>query len=627
MKIRTRLTLFGMFVTTLVMLMSQCIFLAHSYRSDLKGELETAEALTEMVAYNSQGAVGFQDHEAANSILAGLKSESGVVSATIVLDDGTILANFETYVIPEDERRGMVEVRNRLTASWHHVRLLRPIEWKGELFGQVEVFYSLNSVNSRFISNLVISLLVLLGGSVVAFGLALFLQGFITKPLFHMLRAVQKIAEEKDYQHRLDEVRTDEFGLLIKNFNMMINEIQKRDDSLEQTVKDRTADFERAAKEAQAASQAKSDFLANMSHEIRTPLTGIVGMVNLLNDERLDQGLRELVVHISRSADALLNIISDVLDFSKIEEGKLEIDSRQMAVYDLVRDAYEMFEHRASESDVVLVKFVAPNTPHYLSGDKGRIMQILINLIGNSLKFTRAGGGILIMTWAEMQGDGSGKLHFVVADSGIGIPKDKFGLIFESFTQADTSTTRRFGGTGLGLAIVKRLTHLMGGEVKVDSIEGVGTKFHFWIAVRECDAPSEAESNDAANARVIDRTLEVLLVDDNEINQKLIEKLLVKMGYAVTIAGDGQQAVDACADKFFDVILMDIQMPVLDGLAATRIIRDSYGDWGRSVPIIGLSAHAFRDDASRSLAQGMTDYLTKPFRPPELRDLINKLVQ
>jgi hypothetical protein len=336
-----------------------------------------------------------------------------------------------------------------------------------------------------------------------------------------------------------------------------------------------------------------------MSHEIRTPLTGLVGMVNLLSDTSLSTEQSELTALISRLADSLLSLVNDILDFSKIEEGKLEMEKRTFDLHDMLKQLSEIFQFQMSENSLTYIIELSPNTPRFVIGDRTRLFQVLANLVGNSFKFTSAGGAIIVQVWHETVAENKLILHFAISDTGIGIPKEKLSSIFDKFSQADSSTTRKYGGTGLGLAIVKKLVLLMSGEVSFQSRENVGSCFTFYIQVEPALEPESLNKNLPNYPSTATESIEILVTEDNPVNQN-------------------------CSNQKFKIILMDVQMPVLDGLEATRLIRTTCGEWGRRIPIIGLSAHAFRDAAERSTQQGMTDYLTKPFRATDLQERIEK---
>ncbi len=393
---------------------------------------------------------------------------------------------------------------------------------------------------------------------------------------------------------------------------------------------------------AEAAIRAKSRFLANMSHDIRTPMNGIIGMTRLIMDTGLDLKQQDMARNILSSSENLLGLLNDILDYSKIEAGQLSLQQHDFCLRDTLGNIIVSLETIAHEKNISLTLDVDETTvPPYIKTDELRLRQILLNLIGNALKFT-AVGGVSVTVTGEQQNATTLLLHFRVADTGIGIDSSSLDSIFADFTQAESSITRDYGGSGLGLAISKQLVEMMGGTIRVESRKGKGSVFSFIIRAHMGEKTAEFLFPPANPA--IQNNLSILLVEDNQINLDVARTIFEQSGHKVTIAGNGLTALQALTEKDFDMIFMDVQMPKMDGITATGIIRDfeqgktpSYTDIdnnlsstlttrfkGRHIPIIAMTANAMQEDRRQCLEAGMDDYLTKPFMPEQVLQILDR---
>ncbi|MDG1066388.1 MAG: ATP-binding protein [Luminiphilus sp.] len=639
-------------ITTVVTVFVISISLGLAFRAAMSETYELKVIQTRVLGSNLTAALAFEDEAAATDVLETLENANDIVLARILKGDDQVFAEYRNDKGQFAEMLKAADPLVSLAKERFVSRIHHPVIWQGTELGVLEIWVETLPSDDLVRDTLLIASLAILLAALLAYLLARRLGRRVLQPVRELSTLMVDMTSREDYTGRFQDSSILEINTLGESFNSMLLAIEDRENSLQQAIKA----LEVARDEAQHNADTKTSFLANMSHEIRTPMNGVVGMVSLIKETQLSDRQRVYFDTIEKSAAGLLVVIDDILDFTKLESGHLKTRRVPFALDDLLGTLNTIFEIQANNKGLEFKLTKAHGLPDRVIGDPARLRQLLMNLIGNAIKFTDEGLVKLVVTPIEK--NGASLMRFEVIDTGIGIAEDKQSGIFNEFYQVDLTSTRAYGGTGLGLAICRELAQLMEGAISFESSKGKGSCFWLELPLPEdqvnpfaLPTPVEPKSDrnpfraalagegaeSAPNiSRKIDHQspspltfLRVLVVDDSEVNRFILCELLATLGIRASVACNGEEAVAAFNRSPLDVILMDIQMPVMDGVVATAAIQQLQAEKSLNPDciVVGVSAHAMSGDREKYLASGMADYLTKPIDRKNLESCLSALAK
>ena len=646
-----RVSLLTVSIATFVTVLAISVSLGLAFRATMAETYELKVIQTRVLGSNLTAALAFNDETAASDVLATLENARDIVLARILLGDGQVFAEYRNDLSP------FAAVLNddpweRLSQERFVSRIQQPVIWQGAELGTLEIWVETLPSNDLIRDTLLIAIVAISLSALLAFLLARRLGRRVLQPVRELSTLMVDMTSREDYEGRFQDSSIQEINTLGQSFNSLLMAIADRESSLQQAINA----LEVARDQAQHAADTKTSFLANMSHEIRTPMNGVVGMVSLIKETELTSRQRVYFDTIEKSAAGLLVVIDDILDFTKLESGHLRIKKAPFSLSGLLGTLSTIFDIQAKTKGLIFQLSSGDDVPDRVVGDAARLRQLLINLIGNAIKFTDKGS--VKLSVSLLVENSEPLIRFEVIDTGIGIAEAKQAGIFSEFYQVDLSSTRAYGGTGLGLAICRELAKLMGGAVSFRSTEGEGSCFWLELPLPEdvlnpfvvsstiepiaapnpfkaaligesLRAPLKSVAVNEQQAPSPLSFLRVLVVDDSEVNRFILCELLATLGIKASCASNGEEAVAAFTDEAFDVIFMDIQMPVMDGVVATKAIRSLQLEQGLKphCVVVGVSAHAMSGDREKYLALGMADYLTKPIDRKHLESSLGALVK
>jgi signal transduction histidine kinase/HPt (histidine-containing phosphotransfer) domain-containing protein len=643
--VRLKMLLMILVANFFTLLVAGSAILYHDVKENRAKTATELLALANILAEGSSTALEFDDAKVANENLAQLHANQNIVAAAIYTAQGTLFAYYHRDHQPNKDIPASPALEG-YQFNGPDLTVYKPIRKNATVLGTIFIkeSYELSSWLNDYLNILG---LVLLGSLFLGLLISSRLRRWVSDPIEAVSSVARNVMEHRNYQLRATKSTEDEIGQLTDAFNGMLQtleyeirertiaeqEIRSLNADLEQRVTDRTAELRATNQElltrtdeAEKANRAKASFLANMSHEIRTPMNAIIGFADVvLQDNRLSPQSTEHLRIIVRSAKSLMGIINDILDVSKLESGKFALEAVPFHLPNALADALKLMDHQANDKGLKVFFDYQADLPIRFIGDPTRLRQVVLNLVGNAIKFTEKGNiKVSVQPWSE-----PGMLHFSVADTGIGMTPEQSSKIFDSFSQADSSTTRRYGGTGLGTAISKQITEIMGGKIWVESEAGKGSTFHFTVRIPEAHSAESClfeVGSSITDGYISPRTFNVLMAEDIDANATLAMLRLKQQGHQVEWRRNGAQTIDAYLSGHYDLILMDVMMPEMDGLEATEKIRSLEKESGKHIPIFALTASVMREDYDKCVTAGMDSILGKPIDFNELLSAMERIV-